>query len=322
MRHAPATFADMLREKSIADSIDVVFCSDMLNLAELRGMAPALVAKPTIAYFHENQYTYPVRVADERDLHFGFTNLMTALTADAVWFNSQYHCNVFLQAADSALRRMPDFASRTWVESVREKSSIHPPGIEVAPPRGVRKPGPLRILWAARWEHDKGPETFFQVIRQLKNSNCEFRLSVLGESFRSTPACFAAAEREFAQHIDHWGFCKSRDDYWQALLQADVFVSTAQHEFFGIAAAEALAAGCYALLPDRLAYPELVQGCGEFLYQQEELHGRLKSMCENPENIWRGDKNRASCLMQKYQWPQRVLEMDAAISGMMKARQI
>ena len=37
-----------------------------------------------------------------------------------------------------------------------------------------------------------------------------------------------------------------------------MFVSTATHEFFGLAAAEAIATGLYPLLPERLAYPELL----------------------------------------------------------------
>ena len=43
------------------------------------------------------------------------------------------------------------------------------------------------------------------------------------------------------------------------LAEADVFVSTASHEFFGIAAAEAIAVGLHPLFPNDLAYPEMIQ---------------------------------------------------------------
>jgi glycosyltransferase involved in cell wall biosynthesis len=44
-------------------------------------------------------------------------------------------------------------------------------------------------------------------------------------------------------------------------------VSTARHEFFGVAVVEAIAAGALPLLPHRLSYPELVpQPHGTYLY--------------------------------------------------------
>ena len=62
----------------------------------------------------------------------------------------------------------------------------------------------------------------------------DFEISVLGESFQEVPRAFAIARDAFAGQIDQWGFLESRDRYWQALRSADVFVSTADHEFFGI----------------------------------------------------------------------------------------
>ena len=38
---------------------------------------------------------------------------------------------------------------------------------------------------------------------------------------------------------------------------ADIALSTADHEFFGISMVEAAMAGCYCLVPNRLSYPEL-----------------------------------------------------------------
>ena len=48
------------------------------------------------------------------------------------------------------------------------------------------------------------------------------------------------------------------NDYHAALNRADWVLSTARHEFFGMAVAEALLAGCLPWLPNRLSYPELV----------------------------------------------------------------
>lgn len=59
-------------------------------------------------------------------------------------------------------------------------------------------------------------------------------------------------------HVRSWGYLDSRQSYWRALADCDVVVSTANHEFFGVSVAEAVSMGCIPLLPQRLAYPELV----------------------------------------------------------------
>ncbi|MFW6065762.1 MAG: tRNA-queuosine alpha-mannosyltransferase domain-containing protein, partial [Planctomycetota bacterium] len=261
MRHASFTFARQAEQLlSEGRSWDVIFCSDMLELAAFRGLAPPKLRNiPAVVYFHENQLTYPVRNESQRDLHFGLSNMNSTLAAEAVWFNSDYHRGEFLSALERTLKTMPDFVPQEAVELISEKSSVQHPGVEEFPSRGQRPPGPLRIAWAARWEHDKRPRDFFDALVELAEKGVDFRLSVLGEQFREHPKVFDQARERFADRIDHWGY-QSRRDYRRALMSADVFVSTAGHEFFGIAAVEAISAGAFPLLPNRLSYPELLAG--------------------------------------------------------------
>ena len=56
------------------------------------------------------------------------------------------------------------------------------------------------------------------------------------------------------------GFAKNLEDYWSLLKQMDVVVSTANHEFFGIAICEAIWAGAIPIVPDRLSYREHIPG--------------------------------------------------------------
>ena len=268
MRHAAVTFAqqvDQLVRKQGA-AWDLLWCSDMLNLAEFLGLVNSSSARdlPAVAYFHENQLTYPVTREDERDLHFGFTNLTTALAARVAWFNSEFHRQDFLAAAERFVRPIPASGMLQAVADVRDRSQVHPPGIELSrsrAPSPLESPSgdePLRIVWAARWEHDKDPETFFAALFRLQQDGVPFRLAVVGQSFRSVPPIFEEAHRRLVDQIHCWGYLEDRELYLETLRWADVVVSTARHEFFGLSVLEAITAGAVPLLPDRLSYPELL----------------------------------------------------------------
>ena len=110
---------------------------------------PPLASTPAALYFHENQLAYPVR--DEhtgaRDHHFGFTQILSAHAADAVWFNSAWNRDSFLDEAATLLSRMPDAVPAGVVDAIAEKSAVYPVPValpsEVAPPEPTDSRGPL-----------------------------------------------------------------------------------------------------------------------------------------------------------------------------------
>jgi glycosyltransferase involved in cell wall biosynthesis len=276
-----------------------------------------------VVYFHENQLTYPVRFESERDYQFAMTNMTTALAANGVWFNSAFHRDEFLTALTGFLKRMPNHDFADAPQRIKNKTKIYPQGINVSQAGNERKPGPVRILWAGRWEHDKNPEDFFKAMKILKEKNIDFRLDVLGEQFRDAPEVFTWAEDYFAEHIDRWGFQENRSDYQSALTEADIVVSTANHEFFGISIAEAIAAGAYPVLPKRLAYPEIIANIettakDEFFYDGtvEDLTEKLIHLIQRVINgiLW---KDRFSGLegMKKFHWNNLAKTMDDALEN-------
>ena len=87
-------------------------------------------------------------------------------------------------------------------------------------------------------------------------------------------------------HVASDGYRESFADYAAALGRADVVVSTARHEFYGLALLEAVAAGCAPLAPRRLAYPEVLaeEPLAAGLYDtNEELVARLTGLIEAPD---------------------------------------
>ena len=246
-------FDDELR----AATADLILATSMVDLAGLRGMMPHLAQIPTVVYFHENQFAYPTQ-DDRENANLLVTNLYTALAADRVLFNSPYNRRSFLEKAAQFLQRMPDQVPDGVIATIEAKSEVLPVPLEDAlldEARPTAQTGPLRLVWNHRWEFDKAPERFFNALFSLQE-DLDFRLVVMGQQFRQAPAIFEQARRRLRDHIDHWGWVDDRDDYLRWLQRSDLVVSTAIHEFQGLAIQEAALLGCLPVVPDRLAYPD------------------------------------------------------------------
>lgn len=296
MSHAPITFANELKNIEHEENWDALFCTDMLNLAEFIGLAPDRIQRiPKVIYFHENQLTYPSQNIDCRDLHYAFINFTSALAADEVWFNSAWHRDDFIKALGDWLLRMPDNKPKDEIDAIFAKSKIHPPGINTEAFLNTKtNDKELIILWAARWEHDKNPRCFFNALRLIKQNGIKFKLNVIGFSSKTIPPEFLEAEKEFSEEIIHWGYVNRKTDYIEVLKSSNVVVSTADHEFFGIAIMEAVATGCIPLVPNRLAYPETLAAFTELeddcFYDgsSQQLAEKLSTYSKNIHNQdWR-----------------------------------
>lgn len=236
---------------------DAIVATSLVGLTDLIALLPRPHrAAPVILYMHENQLAYPFRDAHERDVHFALTNLNAVLAADRVLWNSAWNRDSFLAGLPELLRRAPDGALHDAPERIAAKSAVVWPPVEPPPPTiegGRVLHNPPRVVWPHRVEHDKGPEGLIE-----SAASCRAEWVILGERFREEPASMAAFRRAHADDIAHDGYIPDRAAYWAALASADWVHSTAHHEFFGIAVAEALLAGCLPWLPQRLSYPEIL----------------------------------------------------------------
>jgi len=286
---------------------DVVMASNMTDLPHWKEFS-GLRGIPHVLYVHENQLDYPVKEGEKRDYHYGWKDYINYLAADKILFNSQYNLDSFCRGLIDLRRLLPDNNLKNSLNEIREKSQIIPPGCTLIEPSPLQEKSLSEIscpvlLWNHRWEHDKNPESFFRLIRKIKESGRCFKLIVLGESFKDSPGCFKVGEAEFSAEILHMGYAETRSDYEKWLRQADFVLSTSLQENFGISIVEAISAGSLPLLPKRLAYPEVIpkEFHKIFLYSNEEsLFRKLIKLMERKDKEQMGEQLRKS--MEKFDW--------------------
>ncbi|WP_404362900.1 DUF3524 domain-containing protein [Marinobacter sp.] len=250
-----------LDEPLLKEPWDLIIATSMVDLAPLKTFHPELAGVPVILYMHENQFAFPRSGSQHPSVEPQTVNLYSAIAADQVVFNSHWNLESFLAGLHDFLSKMPDGVPPGLCDRLRAKSRVLPVPVEDqlfrVRPREINRSCP-HLLWNHRWEYDKGPDRLLMLLDQLAERDQPFRLSLVGEQFRRQPEAFETIRKKYQDRIINWGYLAGRDQYHQLLAQADVVISTAIHDFQGLAMIEAMASGCLPLAPDRLAYPEYV----------------------------------------------------------------
>jgi len=253
---------------------DIFLSSDFLDLALFKSLVAVHYPQALFfLYFHENQINYPWSPTDpdstlRRDRHYGFINYTSALVADRVFFNSVFHLESFVGALPSFLKAFPDEQNLETIQKIKNKSKALPLAINLPQLRTSLPKIPNAILWNHRWEYDKNPKAFFQILQNIQSKGIDFKLIILGEHTQKYPSIFDQAQQTFRKEIIHFGYAESSEDYWTWLQKAAVIPVTSNQDFFGISIVEAMHADVYPILPDRLAYPEHIP----FLEQKIHLY--------------------------------------------------
>ena len=280
---------DLVEKRQAAGrSVDAVVVSSLIDAASFAGLARrSLGSIPIAVYQHESQLLYPLAPNQRRDSTLALLNWQSLVFADAVWFNSDFHRSAMRTALPELLDQQPTPSHDGLLDEVFAKSRVLWPGVaaaeliqqnraDVSGSAARSAAGPL-VLWNQRWDHDKNPQAVFSALAALAQSGVRFRLALAGENQRHGTAQSLWVRDALGSRIVHEGFLP-REDYLQLLLRSDVVASAADHEFFGIALVEAMAAGAIPVLPDRLSFPELVKPAwhAEALYGEGELRSRLQ----------------------------------------------
>ncbi len=278
---------------ALTDNHDFLLCTSMTDLSALRGFVPSLGQLPTIVYCHENQFAYPEnpQTPQVNAVEPQMLSLYTALCADRLVFNSEWNRSSFLQGASTLLRKLPDEVPDGLPERLA-RSVVLPVPLDASlwQPRPTSlEPDVLSIVWNHRWEFDQGPTLLLAIVDPLMQQRVRFRLHLLGQRFRQSPPEFGVLQTRLAHwHAEtgispgHIGYVDEQSAYRPLLAGSDVVLSTALHDFQGLALQEASALGCAALAPSRLVYPEylapahLYQGTGTVSEQAASAAARLQ----------------------------------------------
>ncbi len=315
------SLAKMFNEQ--IEKTDLILATDMLDVSTFAG----LIRKnrnvvPFAVYFHENQLTYPWSPEDEdvkkgRHNEYAFINYTSAMVADKIFFNSKYHYDSFLNSLPEFLKQFPDHQELQNVDIIRKKSEILYLGMSLGKfdkytIKNIPE-GPPIILWNHRWEYDKNPDLFFNLLFELKKEKIDFRLVVLGERYSKCPEIFNEAEKKLKKEILHFGYADSFEEYAQWIKTCDILPVASFQDFFGGSIVEAIYSGVTPLLPNRLSYPEhLPSGIhSEFIYHSEkELKNKLKSILKNNK------KTDFKKHVVKYNWKKIIHEYDLLFEDM------
>jgi glycosyltransferase involved in cell wall biosynthesis len=316
------TIARMLDNDADGDDIDVVVCDGMFDLTTFLALSRRRTARAKVLlYMHENQLTFPLHADStkgafrnqdgERDRHYAFVNFVSMLAADCVAFNSEHHRREWFAALPAFLNHYRDYKELDTVPLIRAKSIVLHCGVDLSLrlARLERNDNddaddrPL-VLWNMRWEYDKCPDVFLRALIDVANDGVPFRVAICGARETHTDNSHDALLAQLGERIVHHGLAPDAL-YREMLWSADVTVSTAVHEYFGIAVVEAMACEVFPLLPRRLSYPELVPA--EFhsaclYFDEKHLRHRLKHVLTNAPERRAVAKQLARSVRSRFDW--------------------
>ncbi len=298
LRASAPWFAQRIRE--LIEAPQVIVVSGLVDAAALRALVGIRI--PMVLYMHESQSGYP---GHGWDVENAARNWVSMLTVDEVWFNSDYHRLVALEAHRRLQRAMP--AEQRVATSLEQKCRVVYPGVDLSwtRPRSGHD-GPPVIVWPHRWDNDKNPAAFEAALDRLVDAHLDFRLVLAGAERPAGDDCRRRIARRHVDRVLAVGPFQV-EEYRRWLQRGDLVVSCTDHEFFGIAVVEALAAGSRPVLPDDFSYPEIVGPAGAHqLYPRGSFGSALEAAVRNR-------RDSSAIDVSDFDWRTRIEEYDSLL---------
>lgn len=185
------------------------------------------------------------------------------------------------------------------------------PGPE--PDRRARGPGePLRILFLSRLHPKKGLPLLLEAVARAGASGVDLRVDIAGRGEPSYESLLHAQVRALGL-VDRVRFLGEviGVDKARALAAADLFVLPSSDENFGIAVAEALAAGLPVVVSDRVALADDVasRSAGRVVpLDVEALAGAIRELDDRELTVGMGGRAR-QLAVERYSWARVAREL-------------
>lgn len=258
-------------DAAFQQSYDLIIATSLTQVVTLKAQCPALRDVPLWLYFHENQFAHPLSNQQQaaHQTAWQFKSLENAFCADWISFNTHFNRDTFFAGAETLLKKFPEIIPGDPLVKLKQRCDVLAvPLSERFSALSEREKDRRLIVFNHRWEWDKQPERLLNAAIRLQQSGVEFRLAMLGSGGGRDDA-FAKERQLFQDRIVHWGEASESDyEYW--LGRAGIGVSTALHDFQGLAMLELAQAGATCIVPRRQAYPECLPEA--VFYEGNERH--------------------------------------------------
>lgn len=264
-------------DAAFQQSYDLIIATSLTQVVTLKAQCPALRDVPLWLYFHENQFAHPLSNQQQatHQTAWQFKSLENAFCADWVSFNTHFNRDTFFAGARKLLQQFPETLPGDPLSRLEQKFDVLPvPLTDRFVDLREHEKDPRLIVWNHRWEWDKQPQRFLQALLALQDQGVVFRLAMLG-SGGGRGERFAEQRQALGERVVHWGEATAAEyEHW--LGRAGIGVSTALHDFQGLAMLELAQAGATCIVPRRQAYPECLPEA--VFYKADEGNAQAESV--------------------------------------------